>query len=218
MKNTASNKDFFVFAIWFVAIFGVSFAALYTFGLVPKEVDSSGRETVLDKVRQNAIENVVSDSQDTAQIKGEMPIHLKIPSANIDISIKNPDTKDPVLLDEYLKKGIVRYPGSGLLGSGNILIFGHSSHLAVVQNPNYKALNGVENLKAGEEIFLKSEESWDYVYVYKVRSVRMAKASEIKVDFSVPNLLTISTCNNFGAEEDRHVVEAVFDRKEIPRV
>lgn len=210
MKKKASYKDFIVFGVWFIAIFGASYTALYALGLVPKEVDSTGRETVLDKLRENALESVGGETVNE-EVTGKSPAHLKIPTAGTDVAIQNPNTTDPVLLDEYLKKGIVRYPGSGLLGKGNVLLFGHSSHLKVVNNPNYKALNGIENLKSGDEIFVKGEDG--ETFVYKVKSVRMAPASEIKVDFSAQNMLTISTCNNFGAKEDRHVVEAVFDRK-----
>ena len=212
MQKRASYKDYIVFSVWFLAIFGVSYAALFGLGLVPKEVDSTGRETVLDHLRENALETVSNGTLNEVQGTGETPVHLEIPLSNTDVAIQNPNTTDPVLLDEYLKKGIVRYPGSGLLGKGNVLLFGHSSHLKVVNNPNYKALNGIENLSVGDEIYVKSEEG--ETFVYKVKSVRMAPASEIKVDFSTENMLTISTCNNFGAKEDRHVVEAVFDRKE----
>lgn len=214
MKKRPSNKDILAFATLFILIFTISYFGLYYFGLVPKEIDESGRETVLDKIRQNAIESVSFDDSKDSQNIGDIPVRLKIPSIGIDMIVQNPQTKDPVLLDENLKNGIVRYPDSGLSGNGNMLLFGHSSNWQVVKNPNYKALNGIEKLKEGEEIFIKGEKGGTYVYI--VRTVRMAPASEILVDFSKKeNLLTISTCNTFGAKQDRYIVEAEFDRKEI---
>ncbi len=212
MKKTPNNKDLFVFAIWFIAVFAVSYTAAYLLGFVPKELNESGKETIIDSLRQNALEAVSTEKPIVEEV-GVLPTRLQIPSASIDINILNPDTTDPVLLDEYLKKGVVRYPGSGLLGKGNTLLFGHSSNWEVVKNPNYKALNGIEKLKAGDEIKVSSE---DAVYVYKVTTVRMAKAEEIKIDFSLnKNMITLSTCNTFGAKQDRFIVEAEFERKEI---
>jgi sortase (surface protein transpeptidase) len=213
MKKRASYKDFLIFSLWFIAIFGVSYAIMYAFGLIPSELNESGQSSVLDKLRFDAINSVTPATPETSQEPGEEPVHITIPNTKVDILVQNPNTTNPTLLDEYLAKGTVRYPGSGLLGNGNVLIFGHSSNWAIVKNPAYKSLNGIETLKAGDEIFVDSAESR---YVYKTRTVRMAPASEIRVDFgSKENLLTISTCNTFAAKEDRYVVEAVFDHKEI---
>jgi sortase (surface protein transpeptidase) len=56
-----------------------------------------------------------------------------------------------------------------------------------------------------------------HVYRYAVTTVRRAKADEVFVDLSeTETMLTISTCNTFGAKEDRFVVEARFvDRTTI---
>jgi LPXTG-site transpeptidase (sortase) family protein len=211
MKKRPTNQDLFVFSIWFIAIFTLSYSALYIIGFIPKELNESGKETVVDTLRQNALE-AVSYNTNVVEEAGVLPVKLVVPSVDIDINIENPSTTDPVLLDEHLKKGVVRYPGSGLLGKGNTLLFGHSSNWEVVKNPNYKALNGIEKLEAGDEIKVQSENA---VYVYKVTTVRMAKAEEIKIDFSSnKNMITLSTCNTFGAKQDRFIVEAEFERKE----
>ena len=62
-------------------------------------------------------------------------------------------------------------------------------------------------LKIDDEISLYSEAK---EYRYKVESVRLAMAEEEKVIFSDENKLILSTCNTFGAKEERYVVEAVF--------
>lgn len=215
MKNKASYKDYLIYSLWFIAIFAVSYIAIYALGLVPKELNESGKDSILDTLRYDALNSVSSQKTRpsvSTQEAGDMPIHIKIPNTNVDILVQNPNTTDPVLLDEYLKKGVVRYPGSGLLGNGNVLLFGHSTNWKVVQNQSYKALNGIENLKTGDEIYVDAENAR---YVYKTRSVRMAPAEEVMIDFSKnENLLTISTCNTFGAKQDRYILEAVFDRKE----
>lgn len=213
MKNTSSYKDILVFGIWFIAIFALTYGVLYALKLIPKEINETGETSVFDSLRQNALETLSGEGQKTIEEVGSMPVNLQIPAVSIDINIENPNTTNPILLDEYLKKGIVRYPGSGLLGRGNTLLFGHSSNWEVVKNPNYKALNGIEKLEKGDEIKVSSK---DAVYVYKVITVRMAKAEEIRIDFDeTKNMITLSTCNTFGAKQDRYIVEAEFERKEV---
>ena len=123
------------------------------------------------------------------------------------INNMNPEWNDIETLTEALKNGAVRYPQSGLLGeSGNILLFGHSTHLKIVHNKAYKAFNDLENLVAGDEIKIYSGES---VYTYKVETVQLVKNEEAQVDFfSTTPKLTLVTCNNFGAKEDRFIVVA----------
>lgn len=210
MKKPLFYKDILVFGFWFILIFALSYGGLFYFGLIPSEINSTGKTSVLDDLKQNVIEGLSSKSH--IEEVGSTPVRLVVPKASIDIVVQNPDVTDPTVLDGYLKKGIVRYPGSGLLGRGNTLLFGHSSNWEVVKNPNYKALNGIEDLVKGDEIVVYS---LDAKYIYKVTTVRMAKAEEIRVDFSEDkNMITLSTCNTFGAKQDRYVVEAEFERKE----
>lgn len=115
------------------------------------------------------------------------------------------------VLDEYLRKGVVRYPESALLGDGNVLLFGHSTNWKVVQNQAYKALNGIDKLKRGDLIYVNSKNNR---YTYSVTKVTLVNAEEQFVDFSKKdNMLTLSTCNTFGQKQERHVVEAVFESK-----
>ncbi len=204
------------FVVAFTATFFVSFTLLYVLGLVPSELRDGN--SILDNLQMRTMEAVRGDTEpiQTPEVtevkpKGEEPLHLIVPAAKVDIIVQNPDTRDNVLLDEYLKKGTVRYPDSALLGDGNTLIFGHSSTLSVVNNKAYKALNDIENLTRGDVIYVDSATQR---YVYKVLTVQTANADEEYVNFQTKDaMLTLSTCNSFGRKESRHIVTAILDEK-----
>jgi LPXTG-site transpeptidase (sortase) family protein len=112
------------------------------------------------------------------------------------------------VLDSFLAKGAVHYPGSGNLGYGNIFIFGHNTRLAVVNNQGFKAFNGLRDLKAGDLIYVYSEKN---IFTYKVSSVTLEGADKALVVFNTQiHKLTLSTCDTFGAKSDRYVVEAEY--------
>jgi LPXTG-site transpeptidase (sortase) family protein len=122
--------------------------------------------------------------------------------------IANPNTTNVATLDEYLKKGAVRYPGSGTIGLGNMFIFAHSTGIKVVNNQAYKAFNGLKDLTTGDIIKVYGESK---IYQYKVTSVRLVDSNEALVTFDTTgSRLTLSTCNTFGAKTERYVVEADF--------
>lgn len=218
IEITMKNKDFLPdskikFTLWFAGIFLSTFVLLFILGLVPNELTNSN-QNVLDDLRLRTIETAegIKDIEPVPKIIGEMPVRLSIPNTKVNVIVQNPMTKDNILLNEYLTRGTVRYSESALLGTGNVLIFGHSSNWAVVQNGAYKALNGIETLKRGDLIYVDSATSR---YVYSVQTVSLVNASSEYVDFSNnKNMLTLSTCNTFGKKEQRYVVEALFDRKE----
>jgi LPXTG-site transpeptidase (sortase) family protein len=105
-----------------------------------------------------------------------------------------------------LSQGAVYYPGSGAIEGGNVFVFGHSTNWSVVRNQAYKTFNNLDDLKAGDLIYLTAggEE-----YAYEVERVRVAPDSEVLVSFGGDERrLTLSTCNTFGLKEERIVVEA----------
>jgi len=217
IQNMKDLKDFWNDPwVKYVAIFGVIFLVSFTFlfalGLVPSELRNG--TSVLDELKMQTLESVSGVSepiQETPEEEGEEPLHLTIPNTDVDIVVQNPNTRDNVLLNEYLTKGTVRYPDSALLGSGNTLIFGHSSNAAVVNNDAYKALNGIEDLKRDDTIYVDSATTR---YVYKVLKVETVNADEQYVNFKTEDaMLTLSTCNSFGKKESRHVVTAILDEK-----
>ena len=188
----------------FVLILSFSLAVLYGLGWVPAELDGgtdSGLSGIMNKYR------VLS----TVKEKQILPSHISIPQIGVNVSVSNPDSDNVDILDEYLKSGAVRYPGSGALNIGNMFLFAHSTSFKVVHNQAYKAFNDLKSLKNGDEIEVLGEN--EKTYVYKVSGVKLASDKDVLVRFDrTEHMLTLSTCNTFGKKEERYVVEAYFDR------
>ena len=186
-----------VFVGTFLATFTTSFVGLYLLEAVPNEfVVLEEKTTVPTKSWQTQI-----------QLRQE-PVRIIIDKVGIDSTVLNPEKTDIKVLDQALLRGAVRYPGSGLLGEGNVFIFGHSTSLRVVNNQAYKTFNNLKNLTQGDEIRVRSH---DREYLYRVVKVSLVSADTAWVDFtSKRKRLTISTCNTFGKKEERYVVEADF--------
>jgi len=140
----------------------------------------------------------------------ELPTKIEISAINLSATIANPITTDVETLDKNLLSGAVRYPTSAKLGeAGNVVLFGHSSYLPVVGNQAYKTFNGIQKLVVGDVITVYSA---DAAYTYRVRSVaKESAASDAGISLAVPGrVLTLATCNSFGAKSDRFVVTADF--------
>ncbi|MEK7578914.1 MAG: sortase, partial [Patescibacteria group bacterium] len=116
---------------------------------------------------------------------------------------------DLPVLDAALLKGVVHYPGSGNLNDvRNVFLFGHSTGFRVVQNEAFKVFNNLKELETNDLIRAQSA---THEYVYRVITVELANAEEVEVDFrSNVRMLTLSTCNAFGAKEERYIVRAEF--------
>lgn len=196
----SENKAYFFISLFIILT--MTFSTLYLFGLVPESLKYTvGREPVLES-KGNRV--------------GELPLSIKIPSIGVNAQIYNPATTSPTVLDDYLLKGAVRYPGSGLLsGDGNIFIFGHSTGFKIVNNQAFKTFSGLKNLKQGDLVYVYSE---GYEYTYKVFSVKIITADKALVEFNTNNkLLTLSTCDTFGAKSDRVVAQSEFVSKKSIR-
>jgi LPXTG-site transpeptidase (sortase) family protein len=182
----AAKWRFFTF---FLITFFITLFALALVGFVPESIDGTARGDVSAGV--------------------DVPTYIEIPSVGVSVSVVNPESTDIGILDNALTRGVVHYPGSGLLNeNANVFLFGHSSFLPNVINKNYQAFNGLKRLKGGEEILVRSA---NREYVYRVTSVTLSDAGEIRVDFDRGvKKLTLSTCNSFGAKDERYVVEAEF--------
>lgn len=182
----------------FLGIFFITFSFLSSVDFVPERIVNSTDQTTVEVAEASV-----------ATEKSNEPLRISIPSVNIDVNVENPQDNDIEILDEALNSGAVHYPGTGsLTEDANIFIFGHSSFLPNVINKNYQAFNGLRDIEEGEEIFV---DSLDTRYVYRVRDARLAEADEIKVNLNRgTRKLTLSTCNSFGTESERYVVEANF--------
>jgi LPXTG-site transpeptidase (sortase) family protein len=158
-----------------------------------------------DTQRQEQIE-------EASLVRDIVPLRVVIGDVDVDTEIRNPNTTDIAVLDNELQYGAVHYPGSGTPGNGNMFLFGHSSSLSVIRNQAYKAFNGIQHLEKGDDIVVYSENE---KHTYKVLNVELVSADEALVDFSSnKNMLTLSTCNNFGEKQERFVVEADYVRSE----
>lgn len=201
----AENRFTFVLSV--IVVFTLSLSVLYALGFIPEELLHIDGETVPrgvehiereDSVKNNAVHTTAT----------EEPVRVVIASIGVDTPVLNPQTRNISELDEYLKQGTVRYPGSGLLGEGNMFIFGHSTGIRVVNNQAYKAFNNLGSLKVGDMIEV---ESTSKRYKYQVRNVYLANEDEVLVDFrGTEPMLTLSTCNTFGKKQERYVVEASY--------
>ena len=196
------------FILYFVIAFLVIFALLYSAGLVPQSIkgdEGDSLRVLWDKAQKTAVDKQVNQNI----VAPESPTRIVIDKIGVDVSVSNPNTTNVYTLDDYLLKGAVHYPGSGLIGSGNMFIFAHSAEAYVIlHNLNLKAFNKLENLSAGDIIKVYGASG---IYLYKVTGVNLVNENKALVEFSdEKNMLTLSTCNTFGAKTDRYVVEADY--------
>lgn len=191
----------------FVLVFTFSLVILNTIGFTPEPLEEAEAVSV-----SSAVPRVSADTGSAVErtITGDVnPVRVVIESVGIDARVETPVSRDVAVLDTALLKGAVHYPGSGTLGdTSNMFIFGHSSHLPVVNNQNFRAFNNLEKVKAGDIIRV---ESTDMVNLYRVRFVELESADVALIELSHRSkMLTLSTCNSFGEPSDRYVVKADF--------
>ena len=190
------------------AVFSILTLILIVIDFVPEPVTESPSITVLATTVAPIKPNTISETTvPIAETQSPQPVRIVIEDIGVDTSISNPNSTDIEVLDRALLSGAVRYPGSGELGTdANVLIFGHSSYLPVVKNKAYKAFNEIGTLERGDEVVVYSD---THRYVYTVETVRLANAEEALVEFSAQEpMLTLATCNTFGAKQERWVVTA----------
>ena len=150
---------------------------------------------------------VVSARESKAVVAVALPTKIEIPKINLSATIANPTTTIVESLDKELLTGAVRYPTSAKLGeTGNMVLFGHSSYLPVVYNQAYKTFNGIQKLSEGDVVVVYSA---DRAYTYRVKSVAKESANDAGIPLSVAgSVLTLATCDSFGAKTDRFIVVA----------
>ncbi len=214
--------------MWFFIIFIATAGLLAALGLLPSElmVKSDGKtlseqisggiaekitgEKNGDGVTVNNGNNSSSNNGDskTDITSGSTPSRLVIPRIKLDTTVYTPKNTEVEVLDQSLVKGPVYYPGSGTTAGGNMFIFGHSTGYKVVINQAYKVFNELHTLIPGDVIYIVADGK---TYTYRVRAVDKVNKDETLVEFDTKNhLLTLSTCNSFGAKTDRYVVTADF--------
>ena len=213
-----------------IVLFFAIASVLGVFGLLPKDIQEVVQPAPLEIVGSSTSQTADSrgagqsnppalssraESRDETPVQydrgmmKEAPLRVVIAKVSVDAKVKNPTSTSPIVLDAALKEGAVRYPSSGLLGEQkNVFLFGHSAYSRVIKNSSYHTFDGIEKLVAGDEIRVDGTE---YSYFYKVARVSFLKDVDAYIDLdSNIRMLTLSTCNAFGAKDDRVVVQAAF--------
>jgi LPXTG-site transpeptidase (sortase) family protein len=198
MSNKARLKtEITNFLAAFFVIFGLAFATV------------SFVQAFLPESNASSDVNYEADTQVRETVVRSLPARILISKIGVDQAIYNPQSSDVAILDKDLLKGVVRYPDSGFLGEKkNMFLLGHSTSYRTVQNSAFKAFNRLNELTKGDEVIITSNKG--EAYVYRVRSVREAKASDVQVEFTSTKTLTLVTCDTLGRKEDRFIVEADF--------
>jgi len=131
------------------------YVTAYGFGLVPAVLthnpDTTPSNVSSSTQTQTSVDKLESKMQTPTD---ELPTQIHIPKINIKTTVKNPASKRTDVLNRYLAESAVRYPDSGKPANGNMFIFGHSSGLDSVINQAYKTFNRLEELSAGDTIFI----------------------------------------------------------------
>lgn len=185
------------FAGAFVLLFTLSFVVLAAADALPEPVATNSSTEVAEEGSRVEVANP------------EMPVRIVAEAVQLDVTISNPSSTNVNALDNALLRGAVRYPTTAKLGEeGTMLVFGHSSRLAVIYNQAYKAFNNIQNLDEGDVVSVYSATA---EYRYKVVGVRVADATEDVVEIKTTGKhLVLVTCDNFTSKTSRFVVTAEF--------
>ncbi len=235
IETIAGAKQRFVMV--FVSVLVITYGFLVAIDFVPEppaaeaeSVATTGQDDVVatasDVVAHTAQTEVATGSEAARQLGEEveplatptisqqaissreaLPVRITIDRLDRTVPVLNPTSRRVADLDAALLGGVVRHPDAAdLVRDGNILILGHSSRLPNVVNRNFQAFNDIERLQWGDTIRVFSA---THEHIYRVDRVYEARASEVVVPIADTGpRLTLVTCNNFGAIEDRFIVEA----------
>ena len=182
----------------FLTVFFLMSVFLFVIDFVPEPI-----------IAENADSQTAGALTALENYPSEEPVRVVVPAIGLDTAIENPKSTNIQVLDEALLKGAVRYPRSAMLGeNATMYLFGHQSGLPVVKNQAFKAFNGIQNLKEGDEVVVYSNTA---AYTYRVRLVELVDAGTALIPLdSGKRELTLSTCNSFGQKSERYVVNAAF--------
>jgi LPXTG-site transpeptidase (sortase) family protein len=199
-----------VFFAFVACVFFGNVAMLGTYDLLPNPSSSESPQVALALSAVAAPVEPITPVAFLAPVtRVEQPVKIEISKIGLSVTVANPTSTNIEALDTSLLKGAVRYPTSAKLGEkGNVVLFGHSSYLPVVGNQAYKTFNGIQKLVAGDTVTVYSSGT---AYTYRVRSMQKESANDAGINLAVTGkVLTLATCDSFGAKSDRFVVTADF--------
>lgn len=227
LKND-QKPPFGVFIATIIVVFFCALSAADSVGFVPYYIDGTTPSTVVaqDDASQSgetlaladlpelgeATTTPISNVSPTPKPTTTVPVRLEIPSIGLDLPVQNPSTTDVNALDALLVNGPARYVDSAKLGEeGNVVIFGHSSHLPIVHNKMFQAFNNVPNLKAGDSITLLGKDGKSYLYtVDSVVRADVNAGTSISLAPSDGTKLTIVTCDTLTGKSARFIMTASY--------
>lgn len=181
----------------FLAVFFVSFSTLAALDIVPEAPKTVAEAAVPSRALSASV----------ALAAPENATRVVIDAIGIDVKVENPSSTNVAVLDDALLRGAVRYPASAQLGEeGNVILFGHSSYLPIVNNQAFKAFNEIQHLTKGDRITVYGETA---TFVYAVTDVASADAEEAAIPLTATgHTLTLATCDSFGKKTARFIVTA----------
>ncbi|HUO50849.1 MAG TPA: sortase [Candidatus Paceibacterota bacterium] len=210
-SNTPEQKPpFAVFFATSIVMFVLTLSAADSIGFVPCQFDDTCSTASPSVTLADLPQLGLTDSSGTQTNQSVLPTRLVIPAIGLDLPVQNPQTSDIDALDALLNKGPARHPQTAALGEpGNMVIFGHSSHLAIA-HPMFKAFNNLPDLKPGDSIEVDGTDGKQYLYA--VDSVEKADATIDTQNFNAnpSKKLYIITCDNFTGKSARFIMTAHF--------
>jgi LPXTG-site transpeptidase (sortase) family protein len=196
-------RERIVFFFVAMGVITLTFGVLFVFDFLPEKPQAG-------VIKDTQIETIVEEmGEESESMVAPLPRSIHFDALDREVTIYNPESADVATLDSELLKGVVRHPNSAdFANTGTIFLLGHSSYLPVVNNKSFQAFNGIQKLKWGDTIRLRSS---DREYVYSVDRVYEAKTSHASVAIQYETAkLILATCNSFGDKEDRFIVEATL--------
>lgn len=146
---------------------------------------------------------IATPTPNPVNVTGEA--RLVIPKIGVDAPI-NWNVADADLKAKLLE-GIVHSQGTALPGSpGNIFLTGHSSYYPWVNSPYKNVFSLLENMSAGDKVFIKYSNA---IFTYQVDSTKVVSPNDISVmDQGKDFKLTLMTCVPIGTNLNRLIVSA----------
>jgi LPXTG-site transpeptidase (sortase) family protein len=222
-QHIAAKK--WTFLVMFIMVFVITISICSVTGFIPNPITATSTAPSLVASAAEAApvvtlttSPVVVSATDSgaaapnngqANMSGDLPVAVKIPTIGVDVTVSNPTTFDVDVLDNYLLKGAARYPSSATLSqNGTVILFGHSSYLPIVNNKAFKTFDGIQNLKAGDQIEVDSATT---KYVYSVQTVEKKDSTSDGIALSsTGHELVLATCDSFTKKTDRFVVTSTL--------
>lgn len=159
---------------------------------------------------------VVNDSSYNPTNTAVKQYYLDIPAidvSNVPVATVNIPTNEAVIVDQnyfrdYLRQGVVHYPGTALPSQdGNVVIFGHSSGYAWDSNKYKTVFAPLHDVNIGQKIVISGGQK-DIVYDIKAKFIVSPDEVSVLDQHSNTKTITLITCTPIGTNDSRLIVQA----------